>query len=432
MIRTIRLPLLLLAVIPVICLADQEKIAIASVAQMYTPSGAVNNNWLGGGSSQAMLFDGTTTTGVCMPEWGTDGRRSWPDQYMVFDLETLLPGGYFVSKIEVWQENAFLYSLYYSSDGGLTYDEVENGINVSSSNPDGAAYSVGKIATQVKIVFHELSGYSGGTSEIAVWGEDPSKMGCKHPLYSEWEAIPGTSTCTKPGTDKRKCQSCGLVDDRASELLPPLGHDYVQTLVQPGTSSSFGVGSITCARCGHSIVFNRPLDLVTLGGVAGHNLVQFTDLSVSSTGDASWSGHLEKLIDGSWSYDIWKEWHAASRSHDEWVQFDFGDEIELTAIDFVIHDHTQTVEFYKVEEGIEDLIGEVAWTGTGATDDSASKRLNIDFRCVTLRTLRVRVSDSIGLAVNGSRPIGLGEIHPYGTVKGAGKLDVRRSRIILY
>ena len=422
--------LLLLALLPAALLAaDADKLAISGVAQMYTPSNVANNNWSGGGTTQSMLFDGTKTAGVCMPEWGSDGRRSWPDQYMVFDLGALLSGGYFVSYIKVWQESAYKYSLYFSTDGGSSYEEVENGISVSSADPDGAEYFVGTIATHVKIVFHELSGYSGGTSEIAVWGIDPAQMGCQHPSFTEWEPVDGSATCTKKGIDRHKCLVCGEVSERPSELLPPLGHAYVSTLVTPGTSSSFGSGAISCERCDWSAVFNIPVDLTSLGGVVSPGIVQFTDLSVSSEWHPEWEGGVALLVDGVWELGEKSYWAAETLSHDEWAEFDFGTEIDLTKIKFLVPNHDHSLDFYKVEDGVETLIGTVA---VASVSGASFQLKEVEFRGVSLDKLRIRVSDSIGVSHWGRNVVQIYELHPYGTVKGAGKLNTTRTRILLY
>ena len=250
-------------------------------------------------------------------------------------------------------------------------------------------------------------------------------MGCRHPSFTEWEPVPGTATCTEPGVDRHKCIFCGEAFERTSELLPPLGHDYVETLSRKGTSSSYGEGGVSCSRCEWSAVFNIPLDLTALGGVASHFLVQFTDLSVSSYQPFSAPSN---LINNNWNY-VYQDWVAATRSHDEYVQFDFGVEIDLTKIDFAVHNHTQTVEFYKVEGDTETKIAEVAMT---KAESGSELRSQVFFRGVSLQTLRVRFTDSIGVPVNGTMPVGMSEIHPYGTVKGAGLLDVLRSKILLY
>ena len=44
----------------------------------------------------------------------------------------------------------------------------------------------------------------------------------------------------------------------------------------------------------------------------------------------------------------------------------------------------------------------------------------------------IHIVDSKGIGYNGLSPVGLSELRPYGTVKGAGKRDVLRTRILFY
>ena len=405
--------------------AEAEKLNIESVAQMYWKNGTPNNNWNGGGTTQHNLFDGNTTSGVHFPY---DGKGD-DNMYMVFDLNSLLSGGYYVTQIKVWQEAAHQYSLYYFEAGAEDYAPVANGVGVSFAGTDGAAYSVGKICTKVKIVFNKLTGWSPGTSEIEVLGIKPAEMGCMHPSFTEWEPVEGSATCTKAGIDRHKCLVCGEVVERSSELLPALGHAYVSTLAKPGSSSAYGSGTISCERCDWETIFNIPIDLVSLGGVASPGIVQFTDLTVSSEWHPEWEGGVASLVDGVWTLGEKSYWAAASLSHDEWAEFDFGTEIDLTKIDFLVPNHDHSLDFYKLEDGVETPIGTaVVSTVTGAS----CQRKTIEFRGVSLKALRIRVSDSTGTSHWGRNVVQIYELHPYGTVKGAGKLDVRRSRIILY
>ena len=51
---------------------------------------------------------------------------------------------------------------------------------------------------------------------------------------------------------------------------------------------------------------------------------------------------------------------------------------------------------------------------------------------MTLKKLRLRVADATGTSLWGRSVIQVLEFHPYGTVVGAGKLNVLRTRILLY
>ena len=418
--------LLLLALLPAALLAaDAEKLAISGVAQMYWANGNPNNNWNGGGTTQANLFDGNYRTGVHFPY---DGRGA-DNMYLEFNLAALLSGGYYVTQFKVWQAAAHQYSLYYLEAGASQYEPVDGAVGVSYAGTDGAAYTVGKVCTKVKIVFNKLTGFNPGTSEIEVWGIDPSQMSCSHPAYTDWEPVEGSATCTKKGIDRHKCLVCGEVEERPAELMPPLGHAYVTTLTTPGTSSSFGSGAISCERCDWSEVFNIPVDLTSLGGVVSPGIVQFTDLSVSSEWHPEWEGGAALLVDGVWELGEKSYWAAETLSHDEWAEFDFGTEIDLTKIKFLVPNHDHSLDFYKVEDGVETLIGTVA---VASVSGASFQLKEVEFRGVSLDKLRIRVSDSIGVSHWSRNVVQIYELHPYGTVVGAGKLNTTRTRILLY
>ena len=413
----------LLALLPAaLFAAEAEKLPISGVAQMYWASGSPNNNWNGSGTHQSDLFDGNTTSGVHFPYDGRGGDN----MYLEFNLGSLLSGGYYVTQFKVWQANAHQYSLYYLEAGASEYQPIAGAVGVSYAGTDGAAYNVGKTCTKVKIVFNKLTGWSPGTSEIEVWGIDPAQMGCSHPAFTDWTPVDGSATCTKLGIDRHKCLVCGEISERPSELLPPLGHDYVTTLATPGTSSSFGSGTMSCERCDWSTVFNVPIDLTSLGGVASPGIVQFTDLTVSSEWHPEWGPCAANMIDGEWTGGY--GWMPESRSHDEWAEFDFGTEIDLTKIELSVPNRAQTLDFYRLEGEEETLVGSV----TVAAGSGSYQSRTVEFRGVSLRKLRIRVSDSGGTSVWGRSVIQIFELRPYGTVVGAGKLDATRTRIFLY
>ncbi len=415
--------LLLLLLFPVaLFAADAEKLAISGVAQMYWKNGNPNNKWNGGGTTQANLFDGKYRNGVHFPY---DGHGE-DNMYMEFNLDSLLSGGYYVTQFKVWQAAAHQYSLYYLEAGASQYAPVDGAVGVSYAGTDGAAYTVGKVCTKVKIVFNKLTGWSPGTSEIEVWGIDPAQMGCQHPSFTAWEPVEGSATCTKKGVDRHKCLTCGEIFERPSELLPALGHVYVQTLSRPGTSSSCGSGTISCERCDWSEVFNVPVDLTSLGGVASPGIVQFTELTVSSEWHPEWGPCAANMIDGEWTGGY--GWMPESLSHDEWADFDFGDEIDLTKVEFSVPNRAQTLDFYKVEGETETLVG----SANVVAGSGSYRRQTIEFRGVSLTKLRIRVTDESGTSVWGRRVIQIYELRPYGTVKGAGRLDVLRTRVFLY
>ena len=107
----------------------------------------------------------------------------------------------------------------------------------------------------------------------------------------------------------------------------------------------------------------------------------------------------------------------------------FGTEIDLTSVDFSVPNHDHSLDFYKVEGDTESLIGTMT---VSAVSGTTNQRRAIAFRGVTLAQLRVRVSDSVGTVHFSNNVIEINEMHPYGTIKGAGRLDVLRTRILLY
>ena len=112
------------------------------------------------------------------------------------------------------------------------------------------------------------------------------------------------------------------------------------------------------------------------------------------------------------------------------VQNGEGHEIDLAKIDVSVPNRAQTLEFYKVEgdEETETLVG----TAQIAAGSGSYQRRTVEFRGVSLKKLRIRVSDSTGTSLWGRSVIQVFELHPWGTVVGAGKLDATRTRIFLY
>lgn len=408
---------LLLALLPVaLRAAEGDLISSLAVASMHNANGTVNNDAFGGGPALEALFDGALTPGSYIGP----NNRAQNGCYVLLDFSSVKPGGYFVTDVAVSQVNAYAYSVYYWSVDDSDWTAVDDATGVTATGT--STFSVNKVTTRVKLVIDQIGGWTQTISEFQVWGLDPADVTCSHGLYTDWEYVSGSAMCTTVGRERRKCLLCGEEFERDSELYPPLGHDYVSTLESSGSSSEPGRGTISCSRCDLSIVFNVPLDLSTLGGVAGRNLVQFTDLTVTSTGNIDWGVNPGNLIDNIWDMSWCNYWYANSSSADEYVQFDFGTEIDLTKIDFSVPKRAQMVRFYRVEDGAEDLIAEIEVPNSGNAD---YLRFKPTFRGVSLSTLRMRID------ANGQTPT-VCELRPYGTVKGAGLLDVLRTRILLY
>lgn len=402
--------------------AEASLISKAASKTIYWANGTVNTEAFGGGTGVGDWFNDRTTDSVY---YGPNSRAN-NGSYIILDFTSQMADGYFVTVIAISSlSEKKQYSLYYSADG-TTWNAVTDGVGISHTGT--RSLDVNDIATHVKLVFNNIGdGWEAGISEIQVYGMDPADVGCRHPSYTEWQFVSGSSTCTSPGKEQRKCTVCGETFERDSELYSPLGHDYVSTLATPGTSSSFGTGSIGCSRCDWSATFNVPLDLITLGGVAHNGLVQFTDLSVSSTVAGAGVGPSD-LFDNNWTWGWGAYWIANTRKESEYIQYDFGTEIDLTEIRYSAANRNQTLKFYKWDGETEEPLAEVSIV----KDSSSYHQGSLSFRGVTTKGLRMHIVDADGEPYNGTKPVAFSELHAYGTVVGAGKLDVRRSRIILY
>ena len=409
--NTLSILVLVALAAPAVRAAEAEIVSSANICTEYNSNGTVNSGGFSGGDGMANLFDGNFDDGV---HFGRSGDGS----YFVLDLASKLPGGYFVTDIKIGLAVSFAYSVYFSTNGTASWTPVDGATNVTQIGT--STFGVNEIATHVKVVMDKSPGWGAGLSEIEVRGLDPADVTCRHPSYTAWEEISGTATCTDHGIARRKCTVCGEVFER--DVALPLGHDWETHLASMGTSSSYGGGTLVCSRCGDSIVFNIPLDLTAEGGLAVPGRIQFTDLTVTSTGNVDWGVNPGNLIDGIWEMSWCNYWYANSSSTNEYVQFDFAAEIDLAKIDFSVPNRAQTVRFYRVEGGAEELIAEIAVAASG---NAEYRRFAPTFRGVSLKTLRMRID------ANGQTPT-VCEVHPYGTVVGAGLLDVLRTRILLY
>ncbi|MBQ9727272.1 MAG: hypothetical protein IJV65_07190 [Kiritimatiellae bacterium] len=340
--------------------------------------------------------------------------------YILIDLSNEVSN--YVTKIVIGHRGNTQYSLYYTEDGTTWPAVVEN-----TTSTDAFTYTVNHRATKVKYVFETTINWTPSLTEIQVWGVDPSALGCLHleQYLTEWEFVPGTANCTDYGIDQCQCTNCGTWFQRQSAAALPIGHDYETVLVERGTSLTFGNGTNVCKRCGDEIAFPEPRDLTTLGGIAAVGVIQFTDLTVSSTGNPDWGPRPDLLIDNAWAY-TWPYWYAASKATSEYVQFDFANDIDLTSVDISVPNRAMTLEFYSVTGDGEELVGErlVEYDSSLGSSGNPNQRITVDFRGVTLKTLRIKSDDS-------DNALAIYECHPYGTVNGAGKSAAVRTRIII-
>lgn len=317
----------------------------------FRPDGsAMGSNGGGGNGNPAKCFDGDFTNYQMFPRCPNGG-------YFILDLTDEYPDGCYIEKILVATTGEKRYSVFYTEDGTSWKNVFGPGKAAGT-----ALYNVGATATKIKYVFDDGSEGNWSTeyfAEFQVWGMDANDLPCTHQHIEtvSWSAVPDSATCTAKGLDERFCPDCGERFTKISDD-PPLGHDYVSTLARPGSFKRFGSGSITCSRCDYRIDFtntpetdstNGPIDLVTVGGLAMDNLVQFTDLSVTSTDHQEWGPNPANIIGNSW-VRWWVSYWVSAGLNNQHADFDFGTEIDLTQIQIVLHNLPQTILFFDVDD----------------------------------------------------------------------------------
>ena len=414
------------------------------ITHWYNANGtAMNSNGGGGGGNPANLFNGDFGDYTLMPRCGSGG-------YVVIDLtenSDAPDGGYWVTEVKADTSGSKRYSIYYTSATTRDADWFKGDVwtAVPGAEPAQAAgtvsYPVGALATAVKYVFVDGTSddWTGKhTAEIQVLGMDPADIDCTHPSWTEWAEVANSATCTEKGLVERFCTVCNERQTLASDN-PPLGHHYQTHLTQAGTATAYGSGYIDCSRCDFRIDFPNPVDLITKGGAAIEGKVQFTDLSVSSENHPEWGSAAKCMIDNNWTWEkahlgVW----VSQGGSDQYADFKFGTEVDLTSIDFSIRNENQTIQFFSVDEtsGEETLVGEcrivrdptiVTRENEGVQYDTVIEwqRQTAYFFETQVKHLRVRRTDeetSYSLW-NQSPCFVIVEMHPYGTVVGAGKKD---------
>lgn len=432
--HAILLPLLAAALLPSTGYsAEATVVSSYEHAILYNADGSIrgsfmNSSWqhgygLNGGDYTIKLFNGDFDDYCYLNDSGC---------YIVVDLTKVLSSGYYVTDVKIGHRGNAKYSLYYSENG-----ESWNTVVQETDLGGVRTYSIGQVARFVKFVWNTVIQGTTSLSEIEVWGIDPAELECTHPneFLTEWEAVPGTANCTEYGIDQRECTKCGTVFHRESPSMLPTGHKYETILVERGTSLAFGSGTNVCTRCGYEVAFPEPRDLVSpLGGFKTLGVIRFTDISISSF-YASWSGiPTTAILDNDWTYGWGKYWAASSKDHSSvYIDYEFGTPIDLTAVDMSVHNHDHAVEFYSLDGDEETLVGSVAIEKNTSANALEYQRIKVDFRGVSLSTLRVRFLDSVGMNVGdwGNNVITCSELHPYGTVVGAGKSAAVRTRVII-
>lgn len=350
-----------------------------SLAKMYNPDGTMTadngTGGFGGGSAINWLFNGYKRLDFLYNPWGQGGTFLTGLQdngWCLIDLSSLSSNGLFVTSIAITQCNNLPYSLYWSMDQS-TWTDVEDAISVSKIGT--ASFDVYKTAKYIKIVLHKPGGWTLNLSEIEVFAMDPEDVFCKHPAYTEWVLDEEGSSCVGHPSQDRYCTSCGKKFRREMFWELPLGHNYVSTLDRPGKYKEFGTGRITCTRCDWCLDFpfdplnptnSMPKDLITnvvqgttIGRVYELGLVNFTDVSATSTGNTDWGVKPADLLDNDWTWSWNAYWYAAYMDNQH-IDYVFGTEIDLAWIDFSVHNHDQILHFYSVAGDPEEetLIGE--------------------------------------------------------------------------
>lgn len=425
-----------LVVVPASADAEPQLVSKQSIATFYKSNGTVNGEPFGGGTGMANFFDGNLTSGVYI---GPNGRTD-NGSYIVLDFtkDSSMPsGGWFVTSFAISSATAHKYSLYYSPDGSA-WTNVNDGVGVSKVGT--GVYDVNEVAKKAKVVFDEIGGWTATVAEIQIYGVDPADLTCRHPNLPDWEAIQATASCTEYGIEQRQCPDCGEWFRRESSTALPLGHDFESHLDASGTSLQFGSGSITCKRCDWALDLSTPVNLVTnivggtkIGRVPVLGQVNFTEVTVSSTGQEIYGVTPNYLLDNNWTAAWNHYWFANSKSTAEYVQYAFGTMIDLTAVDISVPNRTHTLQFYSVEpDGSETLVAEHAVEKDTSIPDkvgnddnpNAYQHFTVEFRGLTLKTLRIK-SNETDVALK------ICECHPWGTVVGAGKSAAVRTRVII-
>ena len=400
-----------------------QVISSYGITSWYNSDGsAMASNGGGGTGNPANVFDGNFENYQMFPRAGNNG-------YVIIDLSQNADApaaGYMVTEVKVGARLDYEYSIYITTDGSswTLIDGADHAKN-------GGTYSVNALAKQVKYVFNSGSMWDYSTqylAEIQVLGIDPADIDCVHPSWTAWTAVANSNSCTERGIDERFCTVCGERQTKLSDSLPPLGHDYHSHLTQAGTINAYGNGYVDCSRCDFRINFSDPIDLSTLGGLAMQDLVQFTDITVSSTFHQEWGPNPIKLYDGQWTWDnnvgFWlsSEYEAMSDSH---VDYHFGAAVDLTAVEISVHNHNQTLLFYDVDDatGEETLLAEQVVVEDTSDGAAGYQRMTIPAYAGTCTHLRLRTTNDDGYSLWNYRPCMLViEMRPYGTIAGANKL----------
>ena len=444
----------------------------------------------GGGSYMRDLFNGNFNDSVYL---GPNGRLN-NGSYVMLDFTSEMPDGWFVTEIRTGSKTDHSYSLYYSANG-IAWTPVAGGTGVKATGEK--TFSVNDSARYVKCVWDAIGGWTPTFNELQVWGMDPADVACVHASWTAWEPVEGSATCLNYGFDAQYCTVCGERAIRENRSIPPLGHDYVSRLDRSGKYRQFGRGAIGCSRCGFLLDCPEPVNLVTnrvdgeqIGVVRSEGLIRFTNLSVTSTGDAGYGVRPGHLINDNWAWGWNNYWFSTGNDADPHVDYELGTVMDLAWVDVSLPNATHVVRFYDVDdasgeetqlkqflvartdpelgdqyhvyrapgEELDDLYGDGEFDELTVVKDpgipanrldengqtimeekdgsmvpvsnsyNQYQRFTLRFYEQPVRHLRIRQFKENGDA---KKPMEISELHPWGTVKGAGDLRYRKESLLI-
>ena len=465
---------------------------VSNVARSITfrdGAGHRGNYGFNGGSYSSGMFDGNFTSGLYQNTAGCEVVVPTTTNTV---SETGKP--LYVTEVKVGHVGNTQYSLYYTTE-----PEPKNILDnakdprswtlISGANHIQEAgtktYLVNQTVTAVKYVFDTALDWTQSACEFEVWAIDPDDLPCMHETYdpetAEW-TLCKPPTCTENAVEESFCPICGARFER-EVLGTKLGHIYVATLTSIGRPNRYGSGFVSCSRtledpdthettwsCDFRIDFDgRDVDFTTLGGIPINGVVQYTDLTDSSTGGLDGGISPEDVKDNVW-HDQWNGyWFAAGLGTNEYVQYQFGTTIELTKIEFSVLNEFQTVYFTKYDPETEeetilrtipiaklDPVAKVDEQGNVVTNELGEvvyenigyQRQTVDFfvydklKKTFVDAIRMRIGDYVD-PVTGETTKYIGtqygsrfhtciiEFHPWGTIQYAGLMTQPPTTIMI-
>ena len=421
----------------------------------------------------------------------------------------------YVTEFKVGHRGNSKYSLYYTTDAEPDYSQYEttssrsngdghwhtctNYVGLSSDDRnwiaiDGATgiqeqgtktFNVNQTATGVKYVFDTFVSWDTSLAEVEVLAMDPEDLPCTHTnldLATATWTVCKPATCTENTKEECFCPDCGERFEREVSYTK-LGHIYVATLTSVGRPNRYGSGFVSCSRtledpdthettwsCDFRIDFDgRDVDFTTLGGIPINGVVQYTDLTASSSGGQDGGISPEDVKDNVWNTQWNGYWFAEGLSTNEYVQYQFGTTIELTKIEFSVLNEFQTVYFskYDPETGEETLLrtipiakvgpvakldeqgnmvtnelGEVVYENVGYQRQTVDFFVYDKLKKTFVDAIRMRIGDYVdpvtgetttypGTGYGSHNHTCIIEFHPWGTIQWAGLMTQPPTTIML-